>query len=64
MSERSYLIRRFHTHAVDRVPPGAVWGSDSRSREMPIAILYEDTETGIITADVSKFEKWIGKIDA
>lgn len=56
-SKRSYLVRRFKPGAFDRMAVGQYPSRGTGRGEE--AILFEDVETGIITADVAKFEKWI-----
>lgn len=56
-SKRRYLIRRFKPGAFDRHAVGQYPSRGTGRGEE--AILFEDVETGIITADVAKFEKWI-----
>lgn len=66
MSQRSYIVRRLVADPMDRVPADQFFAPrffDRRGKdETVIAVLFEDRATGMITADVDKFEKWMETI--
>lgn len=64
-SQRTYNIRRFERHPYDKYEGAYRDGTQSsyplnRGVSVPPAIIYEDVETGLLTTNIGKFEKWIG----
>lgn len=61
-SRREYIVRRFERNPYDGFEtssPFPPYQPARGSATIEPAIIFEDKETGLLTADVAKFEAWL-----